>query len=340
MGHTLPARPLLDGWYQQHLEGVDAFEVRLAAPLRRAAARFGPLRATLLFAASVRRPAVAVVRVDRGWRSLLLLRALLGRERKLVVLQFIELAPPAEGPRRALELLWRRLERWALRRALRTAHVLTQWERGAYAERFGIPESRFVHVPWPWRETPAPPVAPPYHEDGPVVCGGRAFCDWETLAAAVSGLDLPLVVVCQRSDLGRLGELARTATVRCEVPAAEYRALLAQASLSIAPMVEGNTSQGHVRVTQANEAGVPLIVSGTRSLAGYVLPGRTAVTVPPGDAGALRDAIEALMDSPERRRELREAALGRSARWSGADFGRAIEALIFGGSPVLPDESF
>ncbi|HWF34622.1 MAG TPA: hypothetical protein VG295_04610, partial [Solirubrobacteraceae bacterium] len=84
---------LADGWYGWLVTGFPALSditARWPARVQGWLLRFGWLRALVLYAASTRYDAVLMIRTDRGWRSLLLLRALFGRRRKLVVLHFID----------------------------------------------------------------------------------------------------------------------------------------------------------------------------------------------------------------------------------------------------------
>jgi glycosyltransferase involved in cell wall biosynthesis len=331
-------RAVVDGYYGPYLEFADFAEIlgRAPGPIRRAA-EIGAVRGALLFAESIRRPAVAVVRLDRGWRTLLLGRAVLGRRRKLVVLQFLVLPPPERGWRRWAELAWRRIERWAVARAVRTGCVLTRWEAEEYAGRYGVEGGRFVCVPWPWRERRegAPPA---YREDGGVIAAGRAFCDWRTLAAAAGGSAWPLTVVCAASDHPDVAALAWPpgTTVLSDVPSAEYLELLGGAAVAVFPLLDGQTSQAQIRLMHANDVGVPVVVSDVRGIEGYVVAGRTAVVVRAGDPAALRAEVDALLSAPGRRRELRAAALERSAAWTGHDYGRALEAVIRGERPRVP----
>jgi hypothetical protein len=330
---------VVDGYYGPYLEFADFAEILRQAPgpIRRAA-EIGALRGALLFAESIRRPAVAVVRLDRGWRTLLLARAVLGHRRKLVILQFLVLPAPERGWRRWAELAWRRIERWAVARAVRTGCVLTRWEAEAYAERYGVEAGRFVHVPWPWRERRA--AAPPsYREEGGVLAAGRAFCDWPTLAGAAAGSGWPLTVVCGASDYAGVRALSwpRGTTVLRDLPQEEYLSLLGGAAVVVFPLFEGQTSQAQIRLMHANDAGVPVVVSDVRGIEGYVVAGKTAVVVPPEDPAAVRAAVDELLAAPERRRALRSAALERSAAWTGHDYGRALEAVIRGERPRVPE---
>ncbi len=332
-----PRAVVVDGHYGPYLREAQPFDLwlwGLPAAVSRAAARYGALRGLLLFVASTRAPAIALVRQDRGWRTLLLARALFGRRRKLIALQFI-VPPEDDGD---LARLRARLERWAVRRALRAGHVLTRAEIGRYAERFDLAPERFVYIPW-YRGT-AGAASPPYAADGGLVAAGRAHCDWETLLEATRDLPWPLTVVCSRSDRSRVLALDRDHRVdlRCDIPPDEYRALLQDAALAVFAMREGGVSQGQVRLSDAADAGVPAVITATASLVDYVAPDRSAVTVPVGDPHALRTAIIQLMLAPNRRRELRESARRHAADWTSDAYWRAVEALLHDRPPEVPGD--
>jgi glycosyltransferase involved in cell wall biosynthesis len=58
----------------------------------------------------------------------------------------------------------------------------------------------------------------------------------------------------------------------------------------------------------------PVVATAVGGLADAVADGETGVLVPPGDVGALRAALVALLDDPDRRRALGEAARARAER--------------------------
>jgi hypothetical protein len=236
-----------DGAYAWLLPGVDSFGTwlaRLPAPLQRAAARSGPVRVALLFVASTRRRRVAVVRVDPGWRTLLLLRAVLGRRRKLVVLQFIRHPLPGRW--------WPPIDRWAVRHAMLVGHVLSPRERERYAAEFGLSVERFVHIPWAWRAEPATRLPEPAAEPS-VLCGGRAFCDWPTLFEAQAGAGWPLTVVCSARELEQVRALAAGTPVRvyADLEPGDYAAPLRRATVAVIAMREAGISQGQIRLMEA-----------------------------------------------------------------------------------------
>ena len=294
------------------------------ADLVRSRAR-GALRGVALFVASVRADTIAVVRTGPGWRSLLVLRALLGRRRKLIALHFIVFP---DRSRRA-DRLWARVDTWAIRRALLKGAVLTSEEHDACVARYGLEAERFPLVLWPWRRERSDrlPLSP---AEPRVLCSGRAFCDWPTLFAAARGTTWPLTVVCSAEDLDEVRRLNADgrAEVRSEIPAPEYVELLRTASVLAVVMQEHHVSQGHARLMDAADAGVPVVITAARALEEYLVPGETAVVVAPGDPDALRAALARLIDDPDERERMRAAVFARSHRWTGPDYLAAIGELI------------
>jgi hypothetical protein len=326
-------RPIVDSFYGWLVPGAEPFGellARLPPPLRGLVLRIGALRGLVLFAASLTRPAVATVRTDPGWRTLLLARALLGRRRKLVALQFIAHPRRERGAGALVDRAWAPIDRWATHRALGAGQVLTAAEARRCAVRYDLPPSRFPHIPWPRRRQGAADL--PAAGTGGVISAGRAFCDWPALFEAAAGADWPLTIVCSAADRAEVERLNRDgrATVHSELAPDGYRALLAGASVAAFPMRDAAISQGHIRLMDANDAGVATVITATASLEGYVEPGATALTVPAGDANALRAAIDALHGDPELRERIRRAAFEFSKAWTGEDYALAIGALLRG----------
>jgi hypothetical protein len=335
-------RVLADGWYGWLVPGVRALsDVYEGWPQRvqEWMLRFGALRAVVLHAASIRYDAVLTIRTDRGWRSLLLLRALLGRRRKLVALHFIDHPDRGDKLGRLVDRAWRPVDRWATRRALLAAQVLSEWELEQYAGAFGIDPGRFSFIPFAWRMTPAGAPLPDLTAPRDlVIASGRAFCDWPTLFAAAHPSRWRLLVICGAHDrdlVERLNAGGR-ATVIADVAPERVHELLREAAVSVLPMYEAGVSQGHLRLCDAIDAGAVVVASRTRSLEGYVEDGRTAVLVPAGDAAALKAAIDRLLGDGAERERLARAAFERAGSWTWADYLAAVEAFGRGTAPAGP----
>lgn len=297
--------------------------------------RYGALRAITLVVAGRRHRSIAVIRRDPGWRSVLLLSALVHRSPKLVVLHFIHHGLRQGGTGGLVDRLWRPVERWCLRRAVLRAQVLSDWEAELYSQRYGIERSRFEFVPFAWRQAPAgtAPGFRPAAERTGVVAAGRVSCDWPTLFRAAHGQDWTLTVVCAAPDRPLIEALNTDgrAVVHTDLPEKEVQALLEGAAVAVIATHEAGISQGHVRLRAAVDAGAPVVASNTRSLDGYVVPGRTAVLVGPGDPEALREAVNRLLGDTSAREEIARRAWERAERWTWDDYLAALSELVGGG---------
>jgi glycosyltransferase involved in cell wall biosynthesis len=80
---------------------------------------------------------------------------------------------------------------------------------------------------------------------------------------------------------------------------------------------------------EAMAAGRPVVASALGGLNDIVADGETGLLVPPGDARALAAAVNHLLDGPDRRRAMGEAARFRAARFSRAATVDQVESLYF-----------
>lgn len=172
--------------------------------------------------------------------------------------------------------------------------------------RLGLPPGRVALVPYGvdtdfWR--------PMDGDDEPlIVAPGREHRDHRVLAAACGSL--PLRVFVADASLHNPG--ARHAPAagwppNCEHGSADpfgLRHLYSRSRVVVVPLIPTDFPAGVTSVLEAMAMARPVIVSGTRGLAGIVQDGSTGVVVPPGDAGALADAIRRLAADPRERRRL------------------------------------
>ena len=166
------------------------------------------------------------------------------------------------------------------------------------------------------------------------MASGRAACDWSTLFAAARHARWRLMVVCSQVDRPLVERLNRdcTATVMTEVSPEEHARLLSTAGVYALVLHEQNASTGHVRLARAIEAGIPVVASNVRGLDGYLEDGITAVAVPPGDAAALRKAIDRLLDDRQAYRSLRARAYEAMRSRSLEDYVARIRGMALKGA--------
>lgn len=153
----------------------------------------------------------------------------------------------------------------------------------------------------------------PVEEQALIVSAGREHRDYATLAAACE--HLPARVFVAAGSLFSPG--ARQARPRAwpdNVTAGfadhrELRAWYARASVVAVPLVPTDFQAGVTSLLEAMAMGKAVVVTATEGQRDIVQDGVTGLTVPPGHAVALREAIARLLADPAER-----ARLGANAR--------------------------
>jgi hypothetical protein len=202
--------------------------------------------------------------------------------------------------------------------------VLSEEERGIFADAFGIPLdrvacTRFGHQLWSRADGPT-------HDGGYVFAGGDSLRDYDTLLAAVDGLGgLPIRLVTNRR-LERLPAGVEAGSV----PYEEYVELLAGARVVVVPMQATRRSAGLVTYLNAMALGKPVVVTDGPAVREYVEPGRTGLVVPPGDPGALREAIAWAADPANAGAVADMGAAARATVAHPSEYWRSLRAVADG----------
>lgn len=168
--------------------------------------------------------------------------------------------------------------------------IFSHEERALFTSTFGVPVERtevvrFAHTLWSRADGPV-------RDGGYVFAGGDSLRDYETLLAAVEGLDIP-VRVATNQDLGPLPASVTSGPVRYE----EYEELIAGARLVVVPMQSTRRAAGLITYLDAMALGKPTIVTKSPAVGEYVEHGRTGLVVPPKDPRAMREAISWVLDT-------------------------------------------
>ncbi|MDQ4144751.1 MAG: glycosyltransferase family 4 protein [Actinomycetota bacterium] len=166
-------------------------------------------------------------------------------------------------------------------------------------------------------------------DDGYVVSVGRSRRDYPTLIEALRLLDVPAVIVPSspwlhdaQLDL-RLPDHVR---VEHDLSFLELRRLYDRAALAVVPLHGGTDFAAGVNaILEGMAMRLPLVVSSTSGIADYVEDGVTAALVPPGDVGALREAISRLLS--DRQEASRLAGAGRALVDSGRNLDGYVDAV-------------
>lgn len=152
--------------------------------------------------------------------------------------------------------------------------------------RFGVPS-----------EYPVPPRLRTADPLRILSVGSDRHRDWPTLLAAVADLEAQTTILS-----GTLAPSAAAALPKVEIRRArtnsELVTALQAATLVCVPLKPNQHASGITAIQEAVLSGVPVVATDTGGLTGYFGPDEIRY-VPPGDAGALRDAIISLAQDPQ-----------------------------------------
>jgi glycosyltransferase involved in cell wall biosynthesis len=148
-------------------------------------------------------------------------------------------------------------------------------------------------------------------EDGLILSVGREHRDFRCLAEACDGLGRVFLT----DDSAHSPNAHRTSPdvwpanfTRRSLGLLELRAMYARAAVVVVPLLDSAASFGITAVLEAMAMGKAVVVTGTDALRAVVDERQTGLVVSPGDPVALRDAVQRLLEHPEERRALGEAA--------------------------------
>jgi glycosyltransferase involved in cell wall biosynthesis len=332
--YPIPKRPSLEatrrGEEPDHLSAMDTIrqfgiEPELVDPLPRPWNPFcgrhslysgiDPLRAVKL-AASLSRHDLVLSVGESSALVLLFLRRVLGLKIPIVVWD------PALGSQ------WRTREamlRWALPRYDRILVVGSNQE-ALLRERYpgAAPACTIGHWEDTWFYRPMPAPA----EGGYVLSVGvDPMRDYAGLVEAARGISAPFIIKTNR-PMHDLPPNVRVLSERISYDA--LRALYAGASVVVVPLLDAHHASGVNGVLEAYAMGKPVIVSDSAGIRDFIIPGKTALVVKPGDVAGLRQAIATVLASPDLARRL--AGAGRDlveTQFSQAAFAERLAAQLW-----------
>jgi glycosyltransferase involved in cell wall biosynthesis len=128
--------------------------------------------------------------------------------------------------------------------------------------------------------------------------------DYPTLMKAVEGLDVEVVIAAASpwskwADSSSAAPAPQNVEIR-RLGFADLRHLYAEAALVVMPLEDVDFQAGITTILEAMAMARALVCTLTPGQTDTVIDGVTGVYVPAGDAAALRSAITALLDDPER----------------------------------------
>ena len=138
----------------------------------------------------------------------------------------------------------------------------------------------------------------------PTICSvGQEWRDYHTLVEAVRGVDVD-VVIAAASPWSRRPDAARELDIPDNVHVTklsqfDLRQLYGDSDFVVVPVEETDFQAGITTILEAMSMGLAVVCSRTAGQTDTVVDGVNGLLVAPGDAAALRAAIERLLHDPE-----------------------------------------
>ena len=170
----------------------------------------------------------------------------------------------------------------------------------SYEKLLRLPATHFTFLPSPWSSDEEICET----EGGYILSLGHSNRDYPTLLKAVEGTHLPLILVAK--DPAQLGGIipGPNVTVKYNTGRDETIQLIHEATMHCIPLYDTQFSAGQTVLLRAMACGKATVISNTIGVKDYLKEGETAISVPPSDVLALRNALVALWNDPERRRRI------------------------------------
>ena len=185
-------------------------------------------------------------------------------------------------------------------------------------QKLGAPAERLHVIPFGLDHRFFSPLAGVEQQTGLVMSLGETRTrDYATLFRAVDGLKVKLLVAASGSWYAREKNTDVKTTVPENVTIAghfsrcELKRLYAQSQFIVLPVHDVPFSAGATAILEAMCMGRAVVVTRSRGVLDYVVDGETGILVDPGDAAAMRQAIQDLLAHPEEARRLGQNARQR-----------------------------
>lgn len=164
-----------------------------------------------------------------------------------------------------------------------------------------------------------------------VAVGTNDGKDFETLVAALP-LGERLVVVTDGMNAQKIRAhpfYGSGIDVQEAVPMVELRKWYQRAAVVVIPLAETPHGSGHTVFVEAQAMGKVVIVSGAENMRDYAEDGWNAVVVRPGDALAMRRALQSVLNEPQRYLQMRRRARQWARmRFSVERFAQGLERML------------
>lgn len=193
---------------------------------------------------------------------------------------------------------------WQLRKNIAHVICVCQAQADFVVEQLNYPVSKVSFI---YDKVDQKFFSPSTEKSGEFILAvGQEQRDYETLLNAVSGTDIPLVVVASSpwSSFSVKVQNPKNVTILTNIPFIQLRDLYARARLVVVPLFDVDYAAGANGLLEAMSMGKPLILGRSVGIRDYIVDGETGWYSTPGDPVQLREKILELWDAPAERRRL------------------------------------
>jgi len=142
-----------------------------------------------------------------------------------------------------------------------------------------------------------------------IFSAGRTFRDYGTLLKAVAGLPEKVVIVAGRKNFENVtASIPENVKIIRDIPLVEYAKLLAKAKFVVLPLQERKISVGQQVLLESMALGKAVIATSVGGIVDYVVDGTAGLLVKPHDYMDLRRKISLLIEKPDLRASMGQAA--------------------------------
>jgi glycosyltransferase involved in cell wall biosynthesis len=269
--------------------------------------------------------AIAIVAVHEVSALILLFVRTLGWSGAPVVVLDLALLHPKNctGYRR---WIWR----WLLRKAGRVVSLVSA-NRAELTRIFGVNPMCTAFLPMSIDSKFSGRAAAGLEQNFVLAVGTNDGKDFETLLEALPN-GTRLVVVTDSYNAGKVRRhrcFGGQIEVLEAVPARDLRELYRAAAVVVVPLADSSHGSGHTVLLETMAMGKVVVVSRARCMRDYIGDDGAVLSVPVGNAAALREVLEEVLRYPERFCELRERAAAQvRSTFDIARFGAGLDRII------------
>jgi glycosyltransferase involved in cell wall biosynthesis len=189
--------------------------------------------------------------------------------------------------------------------------ILYHRDFSGYSKFYGIDRERVVYVPFKVNALELVGKQTPI-EDEYIFSGGVSLRDWKTLALAMQGLDIPLVILSQNVEIDRKLPLEKMIqdnmrVVHDDGSGESWIRYIAEAKFVVLPISSDSIAASGISTYLVAMALKKCVIISEGPATQGILNRQNSVIVPPSDPDALRQAIQCVNANREFRQQVAEA---------------------------------